>query len=153
MSHNCKKPETASNFIAGFSIDLDIKMKKWLENERQQLIKQISSVCRKEKNAHVKREEHRKKCIFMAQGIAHDLKGQGPNVQINNDVVTITFDNLFENLMADANLEEAENTELIKNLFQHIWSKSLEHLTFKLESYLPRSRAEIYKKNLNYQST
>ena len=138
-------PETASNFIAGFSIDLDIKMKKWLENERQQLIKQISSVCRKEKNAHVQREEHRKKCIFMAQGIAHDLKGQGPNVQINNDVVTIAFDNLFDNLMADANLEEAENTELVNNLFQHIWSKSLEHLTFKLESYLPRSRAEINK--------
>jgi len=136
-------PETASNHMNAFSIDLAHKMQGWRDNERKEIQYKISTICKKEKTAPMKRNEYRKNFVTKARELAQELKGGSSVSRLDQGAINDAFTGIFTDFLDKAQIDEIGMTENIKNLFSKIWEESKEHLIVKLKTFLPKSNAAL----------
>jgi len=136
-------PETASNYMSPFSLDLFQKMQGWRENERKKIQYKISTICRKEKTAPMKRDEYRKNFVTKARELAQELKGGSNACNLDQDAINDAFTCIFNQYLKQAKVDEIGMTENIKTLFAKIWQESEEHLIVKLKTFQPKSNAAL----------
>ncbi len=137
-------PEMAASHLSTFSFDMKKKVLTWLEREKMNTRDKIVAICRKERNAPMKREQFRKKCLLKAREVAGVLKGGRDSTTLSTTVVEGAFEEIFTCWIQEAQFEDNDLMNSTLNLFSQIWNDSINLLIEKLNLLHPKSEAALH---------